>query len=95
MFIAHVLITMISILIIAYFLPNIIRVDGVFGALAASFILSIVNAVIRPILIFLTLPFTILTLGFFLLVINGFMLGLVAFVVPGFYLNGLAGAIAG
>lgn len=95
MFIARVLINMIAILIIAYLFPRIVWVDSFAGALVASFILGIINAVIRPVLIFLTLPLTVVTLGFFLLVINGLMLGLVAFIVPGFYVNGLGGAIIG
>ncbi len=95
MFIARVVINMVAILIIAYLFPGILRVDGFAAALVASFILGIVNAVIRPILIFLTLPLTVLTFGFFLLVINGLLLGLVAFFVPGFYVSGLGGGIVG
>ena len=86
---------MVAILIIAYLFPSIMRVDGFMGALVASFILGIVNAVIRPILILLTLPLTVFTFGFFLLIINGFMLGLVSYFVPGFYVSGLGGAIIG
>ncbi|MCX5894493.1 MAG: phage holin family protein [Proteobacteria bacterium] len=95
MFIARVVINMVAILIIAYLFPGILWVDGFAAALVASFILGIVNAVIRPILIFLTLPLTVLTFGFFLLVINGLLLGLVAYFVPGFYVSGLGGGIAG
>ena len=65
------------------------------GALAAAFILGIVNAVVRPILILLTLPLTVFTFGFFLLIINGLMLGLASYFVPGFYVSGLGGAIIG
>jgi putative membrane protein len=86
---------MVAILIIAYLFPAIMRVDGFIGALAVSFILGIVNAVIRPILIILTLPLTVFTFGFFLLIINGLMLGLVSYFVPGFYVSGLGGAIIG
>jgi putative membrane protein len=95
MFIARVLINMVAILIIAYIFPSIMRVDGFMGALAAAFILGIVNAVVRPILILLTLPLTVFTFGFFLLIINGLMLGLVSYFVPGFYVSGLGGAIIG
>jgi putative membrane protein len=86
---------MVAILIIAYLFPGIMRVDGFIGALAVSFILGIVNAVIRPILIILTLPLTVFTFGIFLLIINGLMLGLVSYFVPGFYVSGLGGAIIG
>jgi len=95
MFIARVLINMVAILIIAYIFPSIMRVDGFMGALVAAFILGIVNAVIRPILIILTLPLTVFTFGIFLLIINGLMLGLVSYFVPGFYVSGLGGAIIG
>jgi putative membrane protein len=71
------------------------RVDGFGAALAAAFILGIINAIIRPILIFLTLPLTVLTFGLFLLILNGLLLGLVSFFVPGFYVNGLGGGMLG
>ena len=86
---------MVAILIISYLLPGLIRVDGVWAALVAAFILGIVNAVIRPILIFFTLPITILTLGLFLLVVNGLMLWLVSAIVSGFHVNGFWGAVLG
>jgi putative membrane protein len=94
-FIARLLINMIAILIISYLFPKMIWVDGFLGALVAAFLLGIVNVVIRPILVFLTLPFTILTLGLFLLVINGLMLWLVAALVRGFHVNGFGGAVFG
>jgi putative membrane protein len=52
--------------------------------LLAGLLLGVVNAIVRPIAIFMTLPATILTLGLFLLVINGAMLALVAWILPGF-----------
>ena len=52
--------------------------------LLAAVLLGVVNAVVRPVLVFLTLPITILTLGLFLLVINALMLWLAATIVPGF-----------
>ena len=66
------------------------------GALvAAALALGIVNAVIRPILLFLTFPITLLTLGLFILVVNGISLALVAWLVPGFHVAGLAAAVLG
>jgi putative membrane protein len=55
---------------------------------AAALLLGIVNAIVRPIAIVLTLPLTLLTLGLFLLVINAGMLGLVAWMLPGFQISG-------
>jgi len=61
--------------------------------IAAALLLGMVNAVVRPIAILLTLPLTILSLGLFLLVVNGLMLGLVAALLPGFQISGLGTAI--
>ncbi|HLK25238.1 MAG TPA: phage holin family protein [Caulobacteraceae bacterium] len=63
--------------------------------IGAGLLLGIVNAVVRPILVFLTFPITILTLGLFLLVINGLMLGLVSLLPIGFHVHGLWSAILG
>ncbi|HXQ45422.1 MAG TPA: phage holin family protein [Caulobacteraceae bacterium] len=63
--------------------------------LGAAVLLGIVNAIVRPILVFLTFPITILTLGLFLLVINGLMLGLVSLLPIGFHVHGILSAILG
>jgi putative membrane protein len=63
--------------------------------IAAALILALVNAFIRPIVVLLTLPATILTLGLFLFVINGLMLLLVAALLKGFNVSGLWAAILG
>ena len=94
-FIFRLLIHMVAILIISYLLPGLIRVDGIWAALVAAFLLGIVNTILRPILIFFTLPITILTFGLFLLVINGLMLWLVSTIVKGFYVEGFWGAVLG
>ncbi len=94
-FLIRLLVHMVAILLIAYLLPNVIRVDGVLPALIAAFLLGILNAVIRPILVILTFPLTLLTLGLFLLVINGLMLWVVAALVKGFYVNDFWGAFFG
>jgi putative membrane protein len=61
--------------------------------LAAALLLGIVNAVVRPIAVILTLPLTLLTLGLFLLVINAGMLALVALLLGGFQINGFWTAV--
>ncbi len=94
-FIVRLLINMVAILIIAYLLPKVIQVDSWVAALAAAFLLGVVNTFIRPILVLLTLPLTVLTFGFLLLVINGLMLWLVAALVGGFHVNGFWGAVLG
>jgi putative membrane protein len=72
-------------------------VSGIFidtpGTLVlAGLLLGVVNAFVRPIAIILTLPFTILTIGFFLLVINAGMLWLVAAMLPGFHIGSFGAA---
>ncbi|MBP2677161.1 MAG: phage holin family protein [Deltaproteobacteria bacterium] len=85
----------VAILLIGYLLPRVISADGVMAALVAAFVLGLVNAVVRPLFVLLTLPITVVTLGVFLLVINGLLLLLVAAIVPGFHVNGFLGAVAG
>ena len=94
-FIARLLINMIAILIISYLFPKMIWVDGFWAALLTAFLLGIVNAIVRPILVFFTFPLTLLTFGLFLLIINGLMLWLVAALVRGFHVNGFWGAVFG
>jgi len=91
----RLVINIVAILIISYLFPKVIRVDGLWSALIAAFLLGIVNAILRPILVLLTLPITIITLGLFLLVINGLMLWLVSALVKGFQVNGFWGAVLG
>jgi putative membrane protein len=68
-----------------------IRTTG--SLIAAALLLGVVNAIVRPILVILTLPITLLTLGLFLLVINGLMIELVSHVLGGFVVAGLGPAI--
>lgn len=71
------------ILVSAYLLPGIHLQDFV-TALIIAVVLGVINAVLRPILIILTLPITIITFGLFLLVINALLIMLTAYIVPGF-----------
>ena len=72
-----------------------ISVDGVGSLLAAALILGVINAILRPVLILLTLPITIVTLGLFLLVINAGMLMLTAALLHGFHVHGFVAALEG
>jgi putative membrane protein len=65
-----------------------IRIDDASTLVLAGVLLGVVNAIVRPIAIILTLPITILTLGLFLLVVNTAMVGLVAAMLPGFHIFG-------
>jgi len=70
-----------------------LQCDGPGTLLAAAVLLGVVNAIVRPIAVVLTLPLTLLSLGLFLLVINAAMLGLVALLLGGFTINGFWTAI--
>jgi putative membrane protein len=72
-----------------------VTITGVGSLIVAALLLGIVNAVIRPVILILTLPLTIVTLGLFIFVVNGISLALVAWVMPGFTLSGLGAAILG
>jgi putative membrane protein len=65
-----------------------IQVSTATTLILAAILLGLVNAVVRPIVVILTLPFTLVTLGLFLLVVNAAMLGLVAAFLPGFSISG-------
>lgn len=94
-FILRFIVNMVAILIISHLFPKMIWVDGFLSALVAAFLLGIVNVIVRPILVFLTFPLTLLTLGLFLLIINGLMLWLVSALVKGFHVSGFWGALFG
>jgi len=72
-----------------------ISVEGVGTLMVAALLLGVVNAVVRPLLILLTLPITVITLGLFLLVINAAMLALVAWILPGLAIDGFFAAMLG
>lgn len=72
-----------------------IYVAGVGTLVTAALLLGVVNAIVRPLLIILTLPITVITLGLFLLVINAAMLGLVALLLPGLVISGFFSALLG
>lgn len=69
-FLIRLIVNAVALVVVAHFLPG-VSVTGFVGALVAAFVLGIVNAILRPILVILTLPVQILTLGLFTLIING------------------------
>lgn len=82
--IARWLLSAFALMIIAYVVPGIV-VSNFYSALVAALVLGLINALIRPVIILLTLPVNILTLGLFTLVINALLFWLAASVVKGFY----------
>lgn len=91
-FLLRALIVAFGLWVASKILPG-VRFASTESLLWAAVLLGIVNAVVRPILIILTIPITILTLGLFLLVINGLMIELVAYFLNGFQVSGLGAAI--
>jgi putative membrane protein len=88
------LIITVAILLASTILPG-IHVDSLKTAIIAAAILGVLNAFLRPVLLILTLPLTVLTLGIFAFVLNAFMLLLVAYFVPEFKVDGFFTAFLG
>ncbi len=93
-FVLRVLVNAAAIYVAASVVPG-IEVRGVAAAVAAGLALGLVNAVVRPVLVVLTLPLTLVTLGLFLFVLNALCLWLASVVVPGFAVRGFGAALLG
>jgi putative membrane protein len=93
-FILRVLVVALGLWLASTLVPGIQVEDG-WTLVGAALLLGIVNALVRPLLVILTLPITILTLGLFLLVINAAMLGLVASFFDGFVISSFWSALLG
>ncbi len=90
----HLLVSAVLLLLVDYFVDG-IAITGFGHALLAAAVLGVVNFIVRPILVLVTLPITIVTLGLFLFVINALMLELAAAVVPGFRITSFGAALLG
>ncbi|CAM3977742.1 phage holin family protein [Bordetella tumulicola] len=88
------LLNAVALLIVAYLLPG-ITVVGFGSALIAALVLGLLNMLVKPVLILLTLPITIVTLGLFLLVLNALMFWLAGSILRGFQVNGFWWAVGG
>lgn len=82
-FILNLLLTAVLVILLSYILPG-VSTDGFMTALWVALALSVLNFIVRPILVILTLPITIVTLGIFLLVINAFIIMMADWLVSGF-----------
>ena len=94
MLLARWLLNAAALLLVAYIYPG-VQVESFIAALVFALVLGMVNAFIRPLLVFLTFPVTLITLGLFLFVINALLFWLVAEVVHGFTVNGFWDALVG
>jgi putative membrane protein len=88
------LINTVALLAVAYLMPS-VQVTSFGAALVAALVLGLVNAVIRPVLILLTLPATVLTLGLFILVITGLLFWFVGSILQGFFVAGFWAGVFG
>jgi putative membrane protein len=93
-FLVRVLLNTVAIVLAGLIVPG-IQVDGLLPALGAGVALGLVHALIRPILVILTLPITLVTLGLFIFVLNGLCFWLVSAFVPGFHVAGFWPAMGG
>ena len=88
------LVNALALLALPYIFPS-IRVDSFVTALIAALVLGLINTLIRPVLVLLTLPVTLLTLGLFIFVINGLLFWFVGSFVDGFTVDGFWTAVFG
>jgi putative membrane protein len=88
------LVNAVALIAVAYLMPS-ITVSSFTSALIAALILGLVNAIIRPVLVLLTLPVTVLTLGLWIFVINGLLFWFVGSFVPGFVVHGFWAGVIG
>ena len=93
-FLLHLVLTAALLLLVAHLVRG-VEVVGWGPALVAALVLGVANAVVRPLMVFLTFPLTIITLGLFLFVINALVLWLVAALVPGMRVRGFGPALVG
>ena len=91
-FILRILLTALAVVILAKVLPG-VSVDGYVTAIIVALVLALLNLLVKPVLVLLTLPVTILTLGLFLLVINAIIILLADTFVGGFGVSGFLMAI--
>lgn len=92
--IARILVSALALLIVARFIPG-IDVEGIYIAIITALILGILNVFVKPILVILTLPITIVTLGLFMFVINALIFWFAASFIDGFTVTGFLPALIG
>lgn len=93
-FLVRTVVIMLGLWLASAIVPG-VHVAGAGALFLAALLLGIVNAFVRPLFVLLTLPFTIVTLGLFLLVVNAAMFGLTAALLPGFAVDGFFAALFG
>lgn len=85
-FLLRLIISSLAILVTALVMPG-VQVESMWTAILVALVLSVLNAIVKPVLVILTIPITVVTLGIFLLVINAIIILLADKIVPGFQVN--------
>ncbi|MGE0042181.1 MAG: phage holin family protein [Vicinamibacterales bacterium] len=93
-FLVHWIVLALALWVTSYLVPG-VQVSSWAALAIGALVLGFVNAVVKPVLVILTLPITVVTLGLFYLVVNGLAFGLAAAVVPGFSVTSFGAAILG
>ncbi len=88
------LVAALSLWVVQFLVPG-LDVEGPLALFAGALVLGLLNALVKPVLVLLTLPLTLLTLGLFILVLNAALFSLAAWLVPGFHVAGFWSAFFG
>ena len=91
-FLVRLVINILTLMIVASLLPGVVVADW-WAALVAAVVIGVINTFLKPIILLLTLPLSIVTLGLFALLVNVLLLMLAAYLVPGFTIDGLLTAL--
>ena len=94
-FIIRLLVNALALWLIAKYVPGFTMTGGIWTPIIAALIFGIVNALVRPIVLLLTLPITVVTLGLFIIVVNALMFWLVTWITPNFKVSGFGPALIG
>ena len=86
-FLVQLIVSALAVIITSLLLPG-VQINSVFTAILVAAVLALLNMVVKPLLVVLTIPITVFTLGFFLLIINAAIILLTSYIVPGFLVNG-------
>lgn len=89
-----IVVNAIALYVVGYLLPG-FRLNGFSALMVASIVWAIMTTLVRPILVILTLPINIMSLGLFTFILNGFLLYITSQIVPGFVISNLGSAVLG
>jgi len=91
-FITQLIVSAFAVIVTSYLLPG-VHLEGALTAIIVAAVLAFMNAIVKPVLIFLTIPITLVTFGIFLLVINAIIILITSRLVPGFIVDGFWSAL--